>query len=312
MQTRRSLASALVIVSAVLTFSAQAVAQNSRSYISGASTANDMNACTRDAPCLTFTRALSQTIAGGIISCVDPSNYGAVPITQAVTIDCAEGFAVVGAVTINVTPGSAPVTNKSVILRGLTLQGVVGIAVGIDITAAPSVTIENVRISDFTVQGILDHRTGSGDQLFITNSTIANIGGGGVVGLGGVAIAIGGGAAKSVVLDNVTVVRNAYGLAVAAGNNVTVNRSVFSGSVVAGVEGDPGSQISVDGSRISHNGFGVQSNSSIRLSNSDISFNSTAISGNTGSFGNNRLSGNSAAGTAPTPLGGASSDVAQQ
>jgi hypothetical protein len=50
----------------------------------------------------------------------------------------------------------------------------------------------------------------------------------------------------------------------------------------------------------------------VRLSNTDVAFNSTAISGGTGSFGNNRLSGNGTPGTNLIPLGGPSSDVAQK
>jgi hypothetical protein len=47
------------------------------------------------------------------------------------------------------------------------------------------------------------------------------------------------------------------------------------------------------------------------ISNSEISFNTTGISGSTTSFGNNRIFGNTAAGTVPT-LGAASSDHGQQ
>jgi hypothetical protein len=293
------------MIAAVLACAAPASALNSRSYLSAESTANDSNSCSRQSPCATFTRALAQTIVGGLISCVDPGDYGAVPITQAVTIDCSEGFATVGAVTINVAPGATPTANKSVVLRGLTLQGVLTITVGINIIAAPSVVIENVRIFDFQTQGILDQRTGGGTQLFISDTTVANT-------TAGVGIVVIGGATNTVVLDNVRVFRNTYGLAAATGNNVTINRSVFSGNSVAGVEGDPGAQISLDSSRVSHNTVGLQSNSSIRISNSDISFNGTAITGGVGSFGNNRLSGNSADGAAPILLGSASSDVAQR
>lgn len=65
-------------------------------------------------------------------------------------------------------------------------------------------------------------------------------------------------------------------------------------------------------STISHNNIGVQSVGSVRLSNNDIAFNSTAISGPSGTFGNNRFSGNSAFGTALSALGGATSDLGQQ
>jgi hypothetical protein len=50
----------------------------------------------------------------------------------------------------------------------------------------------------------------------------------------------------------------------------------------------------------------------LTASNNNIAFNKTAISGATGTFGNNRFSGNLSAGTAPSPLGGATSDLGQQ
>ncbi|WP_247350494.1 MULTISPECIES: hypothetical protein [unclassified Bradyrhizobium] len=47
------------------------------------------------------------------------------------------------------------------------------------------------------------------------------------------------------------------------------------------------------------------------ISNLNVSFNGTAITGATASFGNNRIFGNTAAGTAPT-VGAASTDHGQQ
>ena len=114
------------------------------------------------------------------------------------------------------------------------------------------------------------------------------------------------------VLDNVRSENNAYGIAVATGNNVTINRSVLSGNSAAGVEGDGGAQIIVDQSTITNNNIGVQSSFSVRLSNNNIAFNNVAISGASGTFGNNRFSGNGSIGTAPTPIGGATSDLGQQ
>ena len=90
------------------------------------------------------------------------------------------------------------------------------------------------------------------------------------------------------------------------------SRSVFTGNSSAGVEGDAGAQVVVDNSTITHNNIGVQSASSVRMSNNNIAFNNTAISGVSGTFGNNRFSGNGTIGTGPTPLGGASSDLGQQ
>jgi hypothetical protein len=101
-------------------------------------------------------------------------------------------------------------------------------------------------------------------------------------------------------------------MAAASGNNVVINRSVLSGNSNAGVIGDVGAQIIVDNSTISHNNIGVISNQSVRLSNNNIAFNATAVSGSSGTFGNNRFSGNGTIGTPPAALGGASPDLGQQ
>jgi hypothetical protein len=60
-------------------------AQASRTWVSGVG--DDANPCSRTAPCKTFAIALSNTAAGGEISVLDPGGYGAVTITQSVTID---------------------------------------------------------------------------------------------------------------------------------------------------------------------------------------------------------------------------------
>src|SRR5258708_6923368 len=197
---------------------------------------------------------------------------------------------------------------RAVRLRGISLIGANAnsriVTRGIDIVSAAVVEIENVVVSDMIQQGILDERTGGQTKLFIKDSIIRNNGGTGV--------AIGSQGPATIVLDNVSSENNAYGIGAASGNNVAINRSVISGNSSVGVEGDPGAQITVDNSIITHNNLGVQSSSSVRLANTSISFNNTAISGPAGSFGNNRLSGNLSTGTNLIPLGGASSDVAQQ
>jgi hypothetical protein len=210
-------------------------------------------------------------------------------------------------IVINI-PASDPL--RTVRLRGLSLDGGSSSASprfpdrGIDIQAAAAVYIEDCVVSNMNKQGIYDHRTGGQTKLFIKDTIVSNNGGAGIV-AASAAVGI-------TVLDNVTSENNTYGIAVATGNNVAITRSAFSGNSAAGVEGDSGAQIVLDSSTVTHNNQGIQSNSSVRISNSNIAFNNTAISGSTGSFGNNRFSGNVSLGTAPTPLGAASSDLGQQ
>ena len=282
------------------------------------SNGSDSAACTQAAPCATIAHALAVAAVNDTIFCVNGVTGPALNITKSIDINCSGAQAVLRDSSAPGTPfGTSILINipvssndplRTVRLRGISIIGVGAtrrsIDRGIEIDAAAVVSIENVVVSDMNVWGILDIRGEGQTKLFITDSIIRNCGGPGIV-----AAAAATGIA---VLDNVRLENNLFGLAVAAGNNVTVSRSVLSGNSAAGVEGDGGSQIIVDGSTISHNGIGVQSTSSIRLSNNNIAFNATAISGSAGTFGNNRFSGNTSAGTAPTPLGGASSDFAQQ
>jgi hypothetical protein len=279
-----------------------------------ASNGTDSANCARTAPCATVFAAIANAAPNDTIVCldtmVDPT--GLISILKSIDINCPAGlvlrdhFTGDAAISINI-PVSASDPFRTVRLRGVSVLGSADtskvVPIGIHILAAAVVQLENVVVSDANQQGVFDTRTGGQTKLFITDSIIRNN--------GGVGIGIGSQGPTTIVLDNVRSENNLYGLAVAAGNNVSVSRSVFSGNTY-GVEGDGGAQIIVDGSTMTHNNVGVQSASSVRLSNNNIAFNTTAIAGSSGTFGNNRFSGNQTNGFAPTPLGGATSDVGQQ
>jgi len=295
-----------------LVFCAGTPAQAGVHYVSSNGT-NSAN-CTRTAPCANIATALINANANDTIVCLSPVFDTGLLIGKSIDIDCSKGGSIVrdggpGAISILIIIATSSVDPlRTVRLRGISIFGAGATskpgAQGIDIQFAAAVFVEDVTISDMAQQGIIDERFGEPTKLYVTDSIIRNCGGPGIVAAAA--------APAIVVLDNVRSENNLYGLAVATGNNVTVSRSVLSGNSVAGVIGDGGSQIIVDNSTISHNTTGVISGSSVRLSNNNIAFNGTAISGSAGTFGNNRFSGNTSAGTAPTPLGGASSDFAQQ
>jgi hypothetical protein len=66
-----------------------AQAQATRTWVSGVG--DDVNPCSRTAPCKTFAGAISKTATGGEISVLDPGGFGAVTITKAITIDGGTG-----------------------------------------------------------------------------------------------------------------------------------------------------------------------------------------------------------------------------
>src|SRR5207302_3195217 len=79
----------LVIATFLLAFASIAQAQATRTWVSGVG--DDVNPCSRTAPCKTFAGAISKTAAGGEIDCLDPGGFGTVTITKAITIDCDSG-----------------------------------------------------------------------------------------------------------------------------------------------------------------------------------------------------------------------------
>src|SRR3954462_13549991 len=108
-------------------FSTGAFAQATRTWVSGVG--DDVNPCSRTAPCKTFAGAISKTAEGGEIDAVDPGAFGGVTVTKAITIDGTHGGGFgailngwVPGVTISVTTGTH-VNDAVVILRSLYFQG---------------------------------------------------------------------------------------------------------------------------------------------------------------------------------------------
>src|SRR5207247_1230496 len=121
-----------------------ASAQATRTWVSGVG--DDVNPCSRTAPCKTFAGAISKTAAGGEIDVLDPGGLGAVTITKAITID---GHAAFGGVLVSGTNGiivSAGATDV-VILRGLTFTGLGTGLSAINFTTAQALHVEDSTIS---------------------------------------------------------------------------------------------------------------------------------------------------------------------
>src|SRR3979409_2011043 len=76
----------LTQVVAVLGLASVAQAQATRTWVSGVG--DDVNPCSRTAPCKTFAGAISKTATNGKINCLDPGGFGAVTITKWIEIDC--------------------------------------------------------------------------------------------------------------------------------------------------------------------------------------------------------------------------------
>src|SRR6187397_3462678 len=105
-------------LSALLLYSAPASAQATRTWVSGVG--DDVNPCSRTAPCKTFAGAISKTANNGEINCLDPGGFGAVTITKSITIDCT---GTMGGILASSTTGIlVNAAGVNVVLRGLSIN----------------------------------------------------------------------------------------------------------------------------------------------------------------------------------------------
>src|SRR5712691_3917741 len=110
----------LATTALVVGFSTVAHAQASRTWVSGVG--DDVNPCSRTAPCKTFAGAISKTAPSGEINVLDPGGFGAVTITKSITISSERfeaGVLVSGTNGIIVSAANTDV----VIIKGLDIEG---------------------------------------------------------------------------------------------------------------------------------------------------------------------------------------------
>src|SRR6201996_4130537 len=218
-------------------------AQASRTWVSGVG--DDVNPCSRTAPCKTFAGAISKTAVNGEIDCLDPAGYGVVTITKSITIDCSQTLGSIlhsGTNGLNIAYDSFATTDvrKTVRLKGLSFQGFDTGVVGIRITGGANSAGSAVFIEDTVIdgdfggagRGISDERTGGG-ELYITDSTVRNTANQGVMvspSGGGVA-----GLQISVVANHIKIENCGTGYWASNNTATLIRNSVFSGNTGAGV-----------------------------------------------------------------------------
>jgi len=224
---RVSLFAAMIVI-----FVSLSHAQATRTWVSGVG--DDINPCSRTAPCKTFAGAISKTAAGGEINVIDAGGFGAVNVTKSITIDGSGAMAsILGAGTTAIIINIPATSNdaRTVRLRGLAINGAGTGLTGIKVVSASKVTIESSVLDGFTADGIAV--TSSGAQVFVKNTTIRNNAGAGInVGAAGVQVAI----------SDVSLLYNGSALTTAAGgtivsfkNNVLFGNKKDGDAAVAGV-----------------------------------------------------------------------------
>lgn len=145
----------LAIAIFTFAFASMAQAQATRTWVSGVG--DDVNPCSRTAPCKTYAGAISKTATNGEISTLDPGGYGSVNITKGLTIDgtTGQGFGSILAagttfgVLVNDTTGNGVVTLRNLSINGATTTT----GNGIRFIAGKALIVENCDIFGFTGTG---------------------------------------------------------------------------------------------------------------------------------------------------------------
>jgi hypothetical protein len=301
-----------------LLFAAPAHAQATRTWVSGVG--DDVNPCSRTAPCKTYAGAISKTAANGEINCLDPGGFGAVTITKSLSIVCdyTEGgvlSANVNGFIINAPAGSiVTLKGQDVECIGTGINGVEMINVGV-VLHVHKTQIRSCRASGGNGNGILIAPS-SGlanvtiDDSYITDNaaTLSNA---------GILVKPTGGAGVNLTINNVTLERNFQGIFAdgsggGGASNITVTRSVISTSSSNGIAVSSAGAVYnavVTSSMISANGGTgatvAGTGGQLRLGENTITHNVTGVSnigGTLQSFKNNQIVSNGSDGTPINPV----------
>jgi hypothetical protein len=299
---------ALLVTSFILALATAAQAQATRTWVSGVG--DDLNPCSRTAPCKTFAGAISKTAKDGEISVLDPGGYGSVTITKSIYINGTHGAgygsiinSLVNGIVINITDVND--VRKAVRLRALDINGVSTGINGVSILAANNVWVEDSVIDgntgDGTSSGLgIRVATAASCNLFVSDSYIhKNVKGIRVSTTAGFAVAD---------IKNTNIENNTTGVeAASSGSFVVVDDCRISTNSSSGVLASvSGANLTVSNSTLMHNGTAINAGAGalIKALSNSVLFNTTGFGGTTSGIqtdGQNRNVGN---GTPGAPTGG--------
>jgi len=273
----------ILLVAITTAFAALAHAQATRTWVEGAG-GDDINPCSRTAPCKTFAGAISKTAASGEIDVISPGSYGAVTITKNLTIDGAGQFSgitnsVTNGIIINDSATATP--NTAVVnLRNLSITAAANGTNGINFTAGKTVNIENCKISGNTAAstngaGIRVSLTATGANLNVTNTSIFKnrVGISATTTVGFVTINVNNCDIQNNTSDGIFLDNNAF---------ATVRNSnlAFNGGAGLSLDTSAANSATVSGSELNHNNIGifVGTGTTVRVGSSTINQNATNFS----------------------------------
>src|SRR5215212_8576632 len=177
MKMTRFTLKAFAFLAITLACATAAQAQATRTWVSGVG--DDVNPCSRTAPCKTYAGAISKTADKGEISTLDPGGFGTVTITKNLTIDGTTGagfgsILAAGTNGVNVNDSATASPNTIfVTLRNLSINGANTGFDGIRFISGKAVHVENCVIFGFrgngtNGNGIRSSNTAVGGAVLVT------------------------------------------------------------------------------------------------------------------------------------------------
>ncbi len=227
-----------------------AFSQATRTWVSGVG--DDVNPCSRTAPCKTLAGAISKTAIGGEINVLDPGGFGAVTITKSITID---GGGVIGSIIssgingiiINAPDASVTIRNFSINGAGATLG-----TNGIRVVAVKKLNVQNCIVTNFSGKGIDMSSTSTAD-IVLNNVTITNVSEG--IGITGTTSSTGSSGFTTIDGCRIQSVQN-------TGINIGSGKAMISKSVVSGcgtgIAAKSGTEVHITGNTITNNSTALQ------------------------------------------------------
>ena len=297
---------ALVVTSFILALATVAQAQATRTWVSGVG--DDLNPCSRTAPCKTFAGAITKTAKDGEISVLDPGGYGAVTITKSIYINGTHGAgygsiinSLVNGVIINITDVND--VRKAVRLRALDINGASTGINGVSILSASNVWVEDSVIDGNTGNGTTSGigirvASAASCNLYVTDTMIhKNVTGVRVTATTGFAVAN---------IRNSNIEGNTTGLDVTTNGFATVQDTRFAANSTNGVVTSSGGTATLRDNIFSNNGTAINAGAgtTVRSLSNILNNNTTGFGGTTAVIQTDGQNKNVANGVPGAPGGG--------
>lgn len=290
---KRYLWTIFAVVSAAILYATPAQAQATRTWVSGVG--DDVNPCSRTAPCKTFAGAISKTATCGEISVLDPAGFGAITITKSITINGTGTLAGILAANVTGVIVNAPI-GDTVILRDISINGACNGLNGIRYIQGKTLMVDHCWIYGFRGnpgRGIDVALTNNGALKLIDTIIENNL-------EDGIHITTTVGQVTATI-DRCRIMNCADGIEAVANVRGAIRNTILNHNATSGIKTSGASSIlNIDDIFVSYSPIGLQASasSSLRVSDSVIAQNNTGLSPNGGtidSFQGNSLMGN------PTP-----------